>query len=185
MPLPTYRKNQSTLLWIVGAVVVLLLLCCGIGAVGALLYAVQSNQVAESAVSPSSSQPPTATPMTAAPTPSDIYVTFTQRQWKLLAERPNDYIGRTFVVYGQVTQFDDATGEDTFAARVGPRRTTDEGGYDTTMLLDGDPKLLRSLAEGEEFQAEVMLLGTYLYSPPTGGPLRNVPWLVVRSLQEL
>ncbi|MER5456064.1 hypothetical protein ABT008_14890 [Micromonospora sp. NPDC002389] len=184
MPPPTHRKNQNVVLWIVGAVVCLLLLCCGIGVGGVLLYTFRSNQVADSTASPpttpqASTAAPTTTPPSSAAEPAlpDTFETVTERQWKRMAERPDDHTGRTLVVYGQITQFDDATGKDMFLALVGARRTTDEDGYDTNTLLYGDPKVLGDIAADDEFQAKVTVVGAYTYESlvgPTKAPLLRV-----------
>jgi hypothetical protein len=193
MPPPTRRKNQNVVLWIVGAVVCLLLLCCGIGVGGVLLYTLRSNQDAESATSPptptTTPQAPTATPTTTPPSSAappalpDTFETVTERQWKRMAERPDDHTGRTLIVYGQITQFDDATGKDMFLASVGARRATDDGGYDTNTMLYGDPKVLGDIAADDEFQAKVTVLKAYTYQSLVG-PTR-VPLLLVHSLRVL
>ncbi|MFI7077502.1 hypothetical protein ACIBO1_09425 [Micromonospora sp. NPDC049903] len=187
---PPHRKNQNVVLWIVGAVVCLLLLCCGIGVGGVLLYAFRSNQVADSTASPpttpqASTAAPTTTPPSSAAAPAlpDTFETITEGQWRRVAERPDDHTGRTLVVYGQITQFDDATGEDRFLALVGARRTTDDGGYDTNTMLYGDPKVLGDIAADDEFQAKVTVLKAYTYQSLVGPT--KVPLLLVHSLRVL
>ncbi|MGW0505326.1 hypothetical protein [Micromonospora sp. NPDC003241] len=190
MPPPGSHKNQNVVLWIVGAVVCLLLLCCGIGVGGVLLYTFRSNQVADSTASPpttpqTSTAAPTTTPPSTAPAPAlpDTFETITERQWRRVAERPDDHTGRRLVVYGQITQFDDATGEDRFLAMVGARRTTDDGGYDTNTMLYGDPKVLGDIAANDEFQAKVTVLKAYTYQSLVGPT--KVPLLLVHSLRVL
>ncbi|GAB3069004.1 hypothetical protein [Micromonospora schwarzwaldensis] len=202
-------KRRNPLVWIAGGLGVLVLLCCGAGAIGAALDdskpAAQtspsvSTPTATATAAPTTAVPPTVAPATPAaaasskPAPTRttppakpkpvVYGKLTERQWKLIAKNPDSYTGRTYVVYGQVTQFDAATGTDAFRANVGGRNLTYEFEYDTNTLLQGDAGRLSDLVQDDEFQAKVTVLGSFSYDTQIGGET-TVPLLRVDSIKVL
>jgi hypothetical protein len=44
----------------------------------------------------------------------------TKREWAKVVKNPDNYIGERYIIYGQVTQFDSATGDDNFLADTAP-----------------------------------------------------------------
>lgn len=141
---------------------------------------------------PEASTTPTPTPTTGTPTPTSAkptptkapsYKTLTARQWAKIAKDPDAYIGKTFIVYGEVTQFDSATGTDTFRADVAHKNTTTYGFFegDNTMLT-GYEDDLADVVEGDLFRAKVTVAGSYSYDTQVGGNT-TVPMLVVDSIK--
>lgn len=204
---PTPGKKRNPLWWIAGGLGVLVLLCCGVGAIGAALDdgqpAAQGSAIPSTSpsvsVSPSTVAPTTAAPATPAaatskpapvkttPAPKPkpvVYAKLTERQWKLIAKNPDNYIGKTYIVYGQVTQFDAATGTDAFRANVGGKNMTYSFEYDTNTLLQGDADRLDNLVEDDEFQAKVTVLGSFSYDTQIGGET-TAPLLRVDSIKVL
>ncbi|SCL29813.1 hypothetical protein GA0070624_3956 [Micromonospora rhizosphaerae] len=156
-----------------------------------------SVSVTSAAPSPTSAASTTAAPSTppptaAAPSPTKTtpppkppsYKTLSARQWKLIAKNPDAYLGKTYVVYGRVTQFDAATGSDTFRADVAHRRMADEWDYDTNTMLYGVESDLANLVEDDIFRANVTVLGSFSYDTQIGGET-TVPLLKVDLIKVL
>lgn len=87
-------------------------------------------------------------------------------------------------MYGRVTQFDAATGTDTFRADVAHRRMAEKYDYETNTMLSGSESDLANLVEDDIFRANVMVLGSYSYDTQIGGST-TVPLLQVDSIKVL
>ncbi|MEO3743108.1 hypothetical protein [Plantactinospora sp. B5E13] len=133
---------------------------------------------------PTATPTPAATPTTSKPSARPTYRTLSARQWKLLAKDPDSYVGRTYLVYGVVTQFDAATGDDTFRADVGPKNMADDWDYETNTLLTGTTRQLRNVVDDDEFRANVTVLGSFSYDTQVGGNT-TVPLLRIDSIRIL
>ncbi|TDB69924.1 hypothetical protein [Micromonospora sp. KC723] len=150
--------------------------------------------VSLSTLAPTSAAPTTAAPTTAARSPTKTtprpkpkppsYKTLSARQWKLIAKNPDAYLGKHYVVYGRVTQFDAATGTDTFRANVAHRRMPDEYDYETNTMFSGSESDLTNLVEDDIFRANVTVLGSYSYDTQIGGQT-TAPLLLVDSIKVL
>lgn len=124
---------------------------------------------------------------TAEPTEPTEYRAITQRQWRQIAKNPDAHVGETLIVYGQVTQFDSATGVDTFRADVGGIRDACEYDfctYPTNTILTGDEDRLAKLVEEDQFRAKVTVLGSLDYDTQIGGET-TVPSLQVDKVKVL
>ncbi|MBM2621062.1 hypothetical protein JIG36_36735 [Actinoplanes sp. LDG1-06] len=204
-PFPAPAKKRIRLPYVLGGVVGGLVLCLGGVAVGAVIASPDSTAAAEPSASfaePSSTPttpatttpttpPPTtkaaatAAPTTKAPKPKPItFKRLSAREWKKIAKTPDDYIGKTYVVYGVVTQFDAATGPDGFRADADGVRHRDEYDYDTNSLFLGDAALLADLVEDDQFVAKVTVAGSYSYDTQIGGST-TAPQFYVASIQVL
>lgn len=183
--------------WIVGSVVGVILLCCGIGLLGNL--ASETDKNAKPAAAATSVKPTTRPPTTAAPTPAATtaapppvppkpvkvtYKALSERQWKLIAKNPDAYTGKTYIVYGVVTQFDSATGDDSFRADVGGKNMAEDYEYETNTLLAGSASMLTNLVEGDEFRASATVVGSVSYETQIGGNT-TVPRLNVAAIKVL
>ncbi|MFG3301563.1 hypothetical protein [Micromonospora chersina] len=198
---PPTRSNARA--WAVGGIALVIALGIG-GAViatsgdsaepaGAAASASPST-AAPTTAAPTSAAPTTAAPTSAAPSPTKTaappkpkppsYKTLTARQWKLIAKNPDGHIGEHYVVYGRVTQFDAATGTDTFRADVAHRRMSDEFDYETNTMLSGSGSDLENLVEDDIFRANVMVLGSYSYDTQIGGST-TAPLLQIDSIKVL
>jgi hypothetical protein len=107
------------------------------------------------------------------------------REWAKIAKEPAAHTGEALIVYGQVKQFDSATGTGTFRANVdGIQHRVSYGyaDYKTNTVLEGDQASLGDLVEGDLFRAEVVVAGTYTYETTLGGHL-TVPVLAVSKIQ--
>lgn len=115
------------------------------------------------------------------------YAKLTERQWLKIAKVPDQYAGKGYIVYGHVTQFDSATGDDSFRADVGGVRKYPSYGYvdyDTNTMLTGDATMLSNLVEDDLFRAQVVVVGSYEYETTLGGST-TVPLLLVKSIKNL
>lgn len=112
------------------------------------------------------------------------YKSLSSRTFKLLVKDPDSYIGKTYVVYGEITQFDAATGTDTFRADTGPKKLRISYGYvdyPQNSFLSGTDSQLKKLVEGDCFKAKVTVLGSYSYDTQAGGNT-TVPLFQVDSV---
>jgi len=106
----------------------------------------------------------------------------TPRQWVQVVKNTDVYAGERFIVYGQVTQLDAATGDNSFMADTANRDTTDYGYFDgENTMLSGDSDLFDDLVEADVFRATVTVTGSYRYDTRAGGNT-TVPELHVDSL---
>jgi hypothetical protein len=143
------------------------------------------NVTAEVSKSPSPS--PSKTAETAGTEPSKPKaaraVKVTERQWAKVLKDPDAHSGKRYIVYGQVTQFDSATGKDTFRADTAHADTTEYGNFEgANTILTGDEEVLPDLVEGDVFRASVTVVGSYDYDTQIGGDT-TVLYLAVHSLK--
>jgi hypothetical protein len=151
--------------------------------------AISAPTTAASAAAPVTTVAPKATERTAAPTtvkPKPIvYKNISARQWALIAKSPDAHDSEHIIVYGQVKQFDSATGDDSFLADVDGVRHPMEYGYvdyPTNTLLYGNADALRNLVEGDLFIAKVRVAGSESYDTQIGGNT-TVPKLQITSIK--
>ena len=124
-------------------------------------------------------------PATTAPPAAAVYQALTARTWAQIAKDPDAHAGETYIVYGEVAQFDAATGTSTFRADVGGvRQYPDDIGfvdYPTNTVLDGDESALSPVVEKDLFTAKVEVTGSLSYDTQIGGST-TVPELQVDSI---
>ena len=113
---------------------------------------------------------PAPAPKTTAPA-SMQYSAISARDFKLLAKDPDAYAGKGYVVYGTVTQFDAATGNRGFLASTGPAKVAASDWYllEQNTALTGDAAMLAPIVEGDLFEAQVVVVGSYSYDTQIGG----------------
>jgi uncharacterized membrane protein YcgQ (UPF0703/DUF1980 family) len=121
---------------------------------------------------------------TTKPKPEPVQaVRVSKRQWAKIVKKPESYKGNRYIIYGQVTQFDSATGDDTFLADTAHRNTMSYGFFDgDNALLTGSTKQLDDLVEDDVFRASVTVLGKIDNDTQTGGNT-TVPLLEINSLK--
>ncbi len=123
-------------------------------------------------------------PATTAPV-NPVYRTLTAHGWAQIAKDPDAHAGETYIVYGEVTQFDAATGQSAFRADAGGvRQYPDDIGYvsyPTNTVLDGDAGTLSPVVENDLFTAKVEVTGSLSYDTQIGGST-TVPELQVDSI---
>ena len=107
------------------------------------------------------------------------------RDWALIAKDPDSHAGERVVVYGQVKQFDAATGTSAFRANVdGVVHKVSYGyaDYETNTFLTGPAQLLKDLVNDDLFRAEVTVTGAYSYDTTMGGNV-TAPKLEVTAIK--
>lgn len=114
------------------------------------------------------------------------FKSITERDWQFILKNPNDYFNQYFIVYGKITQFDTATGNDSFRANVSGIDQYSKGywlGGDNTLLV-GNAALLKPFVNNDIFVAKVSVLGTFSYTSVFNGNL-TVPKLKVFEITRI
>ena len=110
-------------------------------------------------------------------------VKVTERQWAKVVKNPDAHIGERYIIYGQVTQLDSATGTNTFRAETAHTVTTEYGFYEgADTVLTGNEKDLSDLVEGDVFRATVTVVGRFDDDTHMAGN-KTVPYLTVDKLK--
>lgn len=111
------------------------------------------------------------------------YAAISARDFKLLAKDPDAYVGKTYKIYGFVTQFDAATGADGFRANTGASKLGEDDWYDfdQNSVLTGDKATLAKIVEDDLFEAKVIVAGAYSYNTQIGGNT-TVPAFLVQEI---
>jgi len=118
---------------------------------------------------PTPSPTPSPTPKPT-PTPTPLsYVELSARDWALLVKAPDTYIGKAYVVWGCIAQFDAATGLDTFRAQTSFAKQTYWYSDGNNALFNGDKALLAPFVKGDVVSLNVVVLGSYSYGTQSGG----------------
>jgi hypothetical protein len=125
---------------------------------------------AQPAVTPPPAAPPAATPP---PAPAKkVYKAIAAREFAKLCKNPDAYTGRTFIIWGEVTQFDSATGTEGFRANIGATKRPIQYGfadYTQNSIMSGDAAMLSDVVEGDCFGARVTVVGSFSYDTQIGG----------------
>jgi len=102
-----------------------------------------------------------------------VFSPIASRDFELLAKNPDAHAGEMYIIWGEVTQFDAATGMDIFRADTGATKSVIEYGwrtdYDQNTMLTGDEGALADVIEGDCFEAKVTVSGSYSYDTQIGG----------------
>jgi hypothetical protein len=139
----------------------------------------------EAAPTETAAPKPTEAAPTETATPKTVEaVHVTERQWAKVVESPDAYEGKEYIIYGQITQFDSATGTDSFRADTAHADTTQDGVFDgTNTVLTGHEDDLSDLVEGDVFRASVTVIGSYDDDGTQIGGNTSVPRLEVNILK--
>ena len=99
------------------------------------------------------------------------YPELTPRDFKLLAKDPDSFKGKTYTIYGHVTQFDAATGRDAFRANTGPNSVPADSWYEfeQNTVLGGEEATFADLVQDDLFKAKVSVTGAFSYDTQIGG----------------
>lgn len=117
------------------------------------------------------------------PKPKD-YPTLDSRGWDLLVKDPDAHAFETYHVYGYVTQFDAATGDSQFRADADYRAHTDWYDYEDNVLFgvaDEDAARLADVVQGDIFEANITVVGSFSYDTQIGGST-TVPLFLVDAI---
>jgi hypothetical protein len=131
-----------------------------------------------------STSTPTPTP-TATPTPRPtVYATLTARSWEQVVKSPDDYVGHTFRLWACITQFDAATGPDTFRGQASYDEQEFWYSDADNVVFTGDADLLKEFVQDDVVAMDVMTLGSITYDTQIGGSTTAPAFEVVRIALE-
>ena len=98
------------------------------------------------------------------------YKSMSARNFALLVKNPDAHIGEKLVIYGYISQFDAATGTDTFLAQVASVRKADWYEYDeNVMATAADANDFTRVVEGDKVTLYVEVMGSFSYDTQAGG----------------
>lgn len=118
-------------------------------------------------ISQQSTPTPTATPE---PTVAPItYAKLTSRSWALVVKSPDKYLGRGYYIWGCISQFDAATGDDTFRAEAWYQKTAYWYLDGDNALFTGDADRLSNFVQDDVVYMKVVSLGSFSYDTQIGG----------------
>lgn len=106
-----------------------------------------------------------------------------ERDLAKIVKSPDKHIGENIIVYAEVSQFDGATGEDTFRGYVANRNITEYGywiGGDNSVFL-GTEKQLSDVVEDDIVKVWVTVAGGLTYDTQIGGST-TVPQFIVNFI---
>ncbi len=137
---------------------------------------------------PGSSPAPSVT-STPEPTPAPTkkpaaikYQKVSDRTWSKIMKSPDKYLTDAFQVWACITQFDAATGGDTFRAQALGKRTQYWYIDGDNALFTGDEDKLADYVEGDVVSMNVLGGGSFSYDTQIGGST-TVPWFLVQSIK--
>lgn len=136
--------------------------------------------------SPTLEATPTPTPTaTKKPFNAADYATLGARSFKKLIKTPDRYVGKKVVVYGNVFQFDAATGECNFLADTAERNIKSYGyfnGENSWIEAHNSCKIFNDVVEGDILKMYVEVGPSYSYDTQAGGNT-TVPTFLVDRLK--
>lgn len=106
-----------------------------------------------------------------------------ERTWKFIKKSPSKYKGRSYVIWGNITQFDGITGPTSFLATASSANKMMGSYFDSSdfAFFAGTAKRLSRFVEGDVFKACATMNGTYSYERAIGGTV-TVPLLKVKTI---
>ena len=152
-------------------------------------FAPTSTLVPTATPSPTPVPTPTPTPTpTAKPTPTPtpnptpkpiIYTSLSSRDWALLVKSPDKYLGNAYKVWGCITQFDAATGSDTFRAQASYRQESYWFTGGSNAVFSGNETQLADFVQDDIVSMDVLSLGSLSYDTQLGGSTTVPAFMVV------
>jgi hypothetical protein len=108
-----------------------------------------------------------------------------KRTWAKVVKNPDSYVGKVYVIYGQINQFDAATGTDTFLGDSASKNTMSYGYFDgENTMFSGTEKLFSDFVEDDVFKATVEVADSFSYDTQIGGNT-TVPLLKVHRIKRI
>lgn len=108
-----------------------------------------------------------------------------ERDLSLVFKDPDSRTGELFKVWGEVTQFDAATGIDTFLANTASSDTRSYGYFEgENAIFAGDASALEDFVEDDLFVATVEVAGSLSYDTQMGGNT-TVPQFTVLKIERM
>ena len=116
------------------------------------------------------------------------YAEISKRQLAKVVRNPDAYVGKKYVIYGEVTQYDSATGEDAMLADVAYKNTA-RGNYgyfegENSMITKGKATNMGDVVEDDIVKMYVTVVGSFSYDTQIGGNT-TVPQFTVNILKRV
>jgi hypothetical protein len=130
------------------------------------------NREPTAAAEPTEASEPTPEPTpesTPDPTPKPEYKKLSARNWAKVVKNPDAYLGKTYQVWACITQFDSATGPDTFRAQASNKKQEYWYSDADNALFSGDADRLSDFVQDDVVQMNVTSLGSFSYDTQIGG----------------
>jgi hypothetical protein len=116
------------------------------------------------------------------PTKAPSYAKVNDRTWAKIVKSPDRYEGKRYQVWACISQFDAATGPDTFRAEASNKREQYWFLDSTNALFTGDESRLDDFVEDDVVWMNVVGGGSFEYETTLGGSM-TVPVFVVISIK--
>ena len=97
------------------------------------------------------------------------YAKLTARQWAKIVKSPDDYIFETYQVWGCISQFDAATGSDTFRAQASYKKLAYWYSDGDNAVFTGDEDQLSNFLQDDMVFMNVTSMGSLTYDTQIGG----------------
>lgn len=114
------------------------------------------------------------------PPAASTFAALSEREWALVVKSPDAYIGRGYIIFACVTQFDSATGSAAFRANASWHREEYSFSGDNAWF-EGSASFLSDVVEDDQLQMRVTVIGSYTYSTTLGGQM-TVPAFRVNGI---
>lgn len=106
----------------------------------------------------------------------------TSRSLALILKDPDSNTGKVFKIWGEISQFDSATGTDTFRAQISSQREEYWYSDGHSVILTGDSSILSDYIEDDVFVATVEVGGSTTYENIMGGG-NTVPTFTIHKIE--
>lgn len=107
---------------------------------------------------------------TATPKPAKVsYAKLSNRAWAKLVKSPDKYLGKTYQIWACITQFDAATGDDSFRGEASNKKRTYWYSDGDNTMFTGNADQLADFVEDDVVVMNVMSLGSLSYDTQAGG----------------
>jgi hypothetical protein len=123
-------------------------------------------------------------PTVAPPPLPTSYATLTARAWSLLVKAPDNYIGKGYKVWACITQFDAATGLDSFRGQASYAKQAYWFTDGVNTFFTGDEAKLSTFVQDDIVYMTVVAAGSYSYDTQNGGNT-TVPLFQVVSIRRI
>lgn len=130
---------------------------------------------------------PTPTPVptpkpTPTPTPKPIeYAKLNARGWSQLVKAPDNYLGNGYQIWGCISQFDAATGDDAFLAQTSYAKQEYWYTDGDNVFFYGNADKLAEFVEDDVVFMKVVSLGSFSYDTQAGGNT-TVPLFEIKQI---
>ncbi|NMR20230.1 hypothetical protein [Cellulomonas fimi] len=179
---PKKKRGLKVFLWIVVGVVLLIIAIAALSGGGEDSTAGTSADAAPGAASGAEGGAAGSDESTTPEVNLAEFAAVDAAGWALIAKDPDAAAGQKIVIFAEVTQFDSATGADTFRANAGATQPAAEYELETNAVFGGEADLLAAITQGDVLRVYAEVSGSLEYETAIGGAM-TVPALEVVSAE--